>query len=194
VGAVFDGKMPGRSPDNAEPAQSDQTAPGHQENAVPQGQRQSSKKRRSAASAGFKLLGRVWIPLVVLIVIAAGALTVSRLHGIFGSDNSIRYGDTRSDTPKPFNPKHMTYEVSGPPGTVAQISYFDGSGDPQFSQGVSLPWRLEFPISTAGSIGSVAAQGDTNSITCRILVDGVVKSEKTSNQVSAFASCILKAA
>jgi hypothetical protein len=189
VGAVFDGKMP-----DVEPAQSDQTAPQDPESADAPRERESRKKRRSPASAAFKLLGRVWIPLVVLIVVAAGALTVSRLHGIFGSDNSIRYGDTRSDTPKPFNPKHMTYEVSGPPGTVAQISYFDGEGDPKFSEGVSLPWRLEFPISTAGSIGSVAAQGDTNSITCRILVDGVVKSEKTSNQVSAFASCILKAA
>jgi hypothetical protein len=189
VGAVFDGKMP-----DVEPAQSDETAHEDQEGAVPRPQLEPRKKRRSAVSTALGVLRRLWIPLVVLIVVAAGALTVSRLHGIFGSDNSVRYGDTRSDTPKPFNPKHMTYEVTGPPGTVAQISFFDGEGDPKFSQGVSLPWRLEFPISTAGSIGSVAAQGDSDSITCRILVDGVVKAEKTSNQVSAFASCILKAA
>jgi hypothetical protein len=53
---------------------------------------------------------------------------------------------------------------------------------------------LEFPVTTAASIGSVAAQGDSDSIGCRITIDGVVKAEKISEQVSAFASCVLKAA
>ena len=78
---------------------------------------------------------------------------------------------------------------------MAQISYFDGNGDPKFIKGVSLPWSLEFPISTAASIGSIAAQGDSDSIGCRILVDGVVKAEKiTKHEASSFASCVLKAA
>jgi hypothetical protein len=38
------------------------------------------------------------------------------------------------------------------------------------------------------------AQSDGDSIGCRITVDGEVKAEKTSDGVSAFTSCLLKAA
>jgi len=142
----------------------------------------------------FRVLKRLWIPLVVLVVIGAGGFTVSRLHGIFGSENRLSYADTKVDDTKPFNPKHLRYEIFGPPGTVADISYFGGNGDPEHVDGVSLPWSLEFPITTAASIGSIAAQGNNDSIGCRIMVDGVVKDEKITHEVSAFTSCLLKAA
>jgi len=142
----------------------------------------------------FRVLRRLWIPLVVLAVIGAGGLTVSRLHGIFGSEKRPSYADTRIDNTKPSNPTHLRYEVFGPPGTVADISYFGDTGDPQHVDGVSLPWSLEFAITGAASIGSIAAQGDSDSIGCRIMVDGVVKAEKVTHEVSAFTSCLLKAA
>ena len=120
---------------------------------------------------------------------------MSRLHGIFGSEKSLSYGDTRQEETKPFNPKLLRYEVFGPPGTVAQISYFDANGDPAHVDGASLPWSLEFPITAAAGIGSIAAQGDGDSIGCRIVVDNEVKAEKiTEHEVSAFTSCLLKAA
>ncbi|MGO9243590.1 MAG: MmpS family protein [Verrucomicrobiia bacterium] len=138
---------------------------------------------------------RLWIPLVILVVIGAGGLTVSRLHGIFGSEKGLSYADTKVDNAKPYNPQHMRYEVFGPPGTVAVISYFGVDGDPQHVNGVSLPWSVEFAITAATSIGSIAAQGDSDTIGCRILVDGVVKDEKiTHHEASAFASCVLKSA
>ena len=140
------------------------------------------------------MLKQLWIPLVVVAVLAAGALTVSRLHGIFGTDNSLTYGDTKSDKGKPYNPKKMKYEIFGPPGTPAQISYFDESGDPVHAD-VTLPWSLEFPVSAAAGIGSIAAQGDSETIGCRITVDGVVKADNTTtHEVSSFVSCLLKAA
>ena len=142
----------------------------------------------------FRVLRRLWIPLVVLAVIGAGGLTVSRLHGVFGSEKHLSYADTRIDNTQPSNPKHLRYEVFGPPGTVADISYFGEDGDPQHVDGVSLPWSLEFAITGAASIGSIAAQGDSDSIGCRIIVDGVVKAEKVTHEVSAFTSCLLKAA
>ncbi|MEZ0355550.1 MmpS family transport accessory protein [Mycobacterium sp. SA01] len=140
------------------------------------------------------LLGRVWIPLVVIAVLAAGGLAVSRLHSIFGNEKTLSYGDTKNDKGKPYNPKKMKYEVFGPPGTAAQISYFDENGDP-VHQDVTLPWSLEFPISAAAGIGSIAAQGDSDTIGCRITVDGVVKADNTTtHEVSSFVSCLLKAA
>jgi Mycobacterium membrane protein len=142
----------------------------------------------------FRLFKRLWIPLVVIAVVVAGGWTVSRLHGIFGNEKSLSYGDTGKDEAKPIDPKYLKYEVFGPPGTSADISYFDAEGDPQYIEGVQLPWTLEFPITSATGVGSVAAQGDSDSIGCRLLVDTVVKSEKSTYAVSAFTSCLLKAA
>lgn len=160
--------------------------------AAPQTLGRSREIRRKRGFSIFKVLGRLWVPLVILAVVVAGGFAVSRLHGIFGSDKQISYSDTRGQDSKPFNPKHIRYEVFGAPGTVADISYFDVNGDPQHLKGTELPWTLEFAVTSATSVGNVIAQGDSDSIGCRILVDNVVKSEKTSNETSAFAFCLLK--
>jgi nitrate reductase NapE component len=142
----------------------------------------------------FRLLGRLWIPLLAIVVISAGGFTVSRLHSIFGAEKRPTYSDTAVNENKNFNPKHMVYEVFGPPGTTASISYFDINSDPQFIQNVPLPWVLTFDITKATATGSIMAQGDSENIGCRITVDDKVKAEKVSNQVNAFTSCLLKAA
>jgi hypothetical protein len=148
--------------------------------------------RRRRGFAIFSVLRRLWIPLVILVVIASGGFTVTRLHNVFGSEKRPSYADTKTNDSKPFNPKHMTYEVFGPPGTVATISYFDVNADPRRVDNARLPWSLEFATSEATAVGSVVAQGDSNSIGCRIVVDGEVKAEKISNEVNAFTSCLLK--
>ena len=132
--------------------------------------------------------------MVILAVVVGGGFTVSRLHGIFGSEKQLSYSDTRVDNAKPFNPKHLRYEVFGAPGTVADISYFDVNTDPQHADGVRLPWSLEFAMTAATAAGDIAAQGDSDSLGCRIVVDGVVKAEKITHEVSAFTFCQLKAA
>ena len=160
----------------------------------PPAAKQGPRKSRRNRGLVFTLLKRLWIPLVVVAVLAAGGLTVSRLHGIFGNEQALSYGDTKNDKGKPYNPKKMKYEVFGPPGTSAQISYFDENGNPVHTD-ATLPWSLEFPISAAAGIGSIAAQGNSETIGCRITVDGEVKAENTStHEVSSFVSCLLKAA
>jgi Mycobacterium membrane protein len=134
----------------------------------------------------------LWIPLVILAVIGAGGWTVSRLHGVFGTEKSPLYAETRINDTKPFNPRHMMYEVFGPPGTVANISYFDVNADPRRVVDARLPWSVEFASTDATAVGSVAAQGTSDTLGCRILVDGVVKAQKITNEVSAFTSCKLK--
>lgn len=152
------------------------------------------KGRRGRRFALSNVLKRVWIPVIILIVMVAGGMSVSRLHGIFGNDKRLSYADTRADDTAPFNPKHLKYEVFGPPGTVADINYFDVDADPQLVKGVSLPWSMDIATTKATAIGSLVAQGNSDSIGCRILVDGVVKAEKISQEVNAFTSCLLKAA
>lgn len=117
-----------------------------------------------------------------------------RLHGIFGSQKRSSYADTKINDAKPFDQKQLTYEVFGAPGTVATISYFDVDGDPRLVKGASLPWSLKFAITQAAVAGSVVAQGDSDSIGCRIVVDGEVRAERISNEVNAYTFCQLKAA
>ena len=102
------------------------------------------------------------------------------------------YADTRTSDTTSFNPKHMTYEVFGPPGTVASISYFDVDADPRRVEEARLPWSVEFASTAATALAGVAAQGTGDSLGCRILVDGVVKAQKITHEASAFTSCKLK--
>ncbi|MDH6196191.1 hypothetical protein M2272_002834 [Mycobacterium frederiksbergense] len=139
-------------------------------------------------------LKRLWIPLVIAVVLVAGGFTVLRLHGVFGSQVRPMYSDTEAEKRKPYDPKQLEYEVFGPPGTVANISYFDVNADPQFVEKASLPWSLKFAMTEATAMANVIAQGNTDSIGCRITVDDKVKTEKIGQGESAFTYCLLKAA
>ena len=43
-------------------------------------------------------------------------------------------------------------------------------------------------------MGNLVAQGNSNTIGCRITVDGVVKAERISNEVNAYTYCLVKSA
>ena len=140
------------------------------------------------------MLSRTWIPVIIFAVAVAGGFVVYRVHGYFGSEKRPSYADSNLEGTKPFNPKQISYEVFGPPGTVADISYFDVNADPKRVDGATLPWSLHVTTDKAAVMGSLMAQGDSNSIGCRIVVDGQVKAEKTSNEVHAFTFCLVKSA
>jgi Mycobacterium membrane protein len=142
----------------------------------------------------FRVLERVWIPLVIAIVIGLGGFTVARIHGIFGSERRPQYSDSATDDSKPFNPKRITYEVFGPPGATADISYFDTNADPQHVDGVKLPWILNMTTKAASVVGNIVAQGNGDSLGCRIIIDDVEKVKHVSNEVNAFTYCVLKGA
>jgi len=142
----------------------------------------------------LRVLERVWIPLVIVVVIVLGGFTVWRIHGIFGSEKRPAYSDSATDDSKPFNPKRLTYEIFGPPGTVADISYFDVNADPKRVDGAQLPWTMKLTTTAAAVMGNIVAQGNSDTIGCRITVDGVVKAEKISHEVNAFTFCVLKGA
>ena len=139
------------------------------------------------------VLKRVWIPLVVLAVIACGGFAVSRVRAGFGSEKPSAYSNsTVTDTV--FGPKSVVYEVFGPVGTVADISYFDVNSDPHRVDRARLPWSLQITANVPAVMGNVVAQGDSNSIGCRIVVNGQVKAERISNEVNAYTHCLVKGA
>jgi hypothetical protein len=113
------------------------------------------------------LVNRMWVPMVMVVVVAVGALTVSRLHGIFGSD-MYRPDSGNADAIVQFNPKRVLYEIFGPAGTVADINYLDADAQPQ--------------------------RVDSDTIGCRITVNGDVREEHSVDGHNAQTSCLVKSA
>ena len=140
------------------------------------------------------MLSRTWIPLIILAVVVAGGIRRLPSPRLLRLRKAPSYADSNLESAKPFNPKQISYEVFGPPGTVADISYFDVNADPQRVDGAPLPWSLHITTTKAAMMGNLMAQGDSDSIGCRIVVDGVVKAEKISNEVHAFTFCMVKSA
>ncbi len=139
------------------------------------------------------VLRRAWIPLVVLAVIGAAGFSVSRVRAVSDSDKHSPYG--RSEVADmQLAEKSVVYEVFGAVGTVADIGYFDVNSDPQRVDGARLPWTIKITTDSPAVVGNVVAQGDSNSIGCLIVVDGHVKAERISNEVSAFTYCRVKGA
>ena len=57
--------------------------------------------------------------------------------------------------------KQLSYEVFGPSGTVADISYFDVNADLQYVDGARLPWSLKIHDDLGrASWATSLAQGD----------------------------------
>ncbi len=152
-------------------------------------------KRRPRRSIGYwavRGLRKAWMPLVILTVVAIGAFAVDRLHGVFGKSELTRPGSGLADDPAPFNPKTVVYEIMGPPGAVATVNYLNLDAEPQIARDVALPWTLTLTTTAPAAAANIVAQGDSDTIGCRITVDGVVKDERWSNGVSAQTFCIVK--
>ncbi|MET4432969.1 MmpS family protein [Mycolicibacterium sp. 624] len=141
------------------------------------------------------LLKRAWIPLLIVVVVAIAGLVVYRMHGLFGSNNEItRPGAGLAQDPEPFNPKVVTYEIFGMKGAVATINYLDLDAQPQRVRDARLPWSITLSTTAPSASAIVVAQGDRDSIGCRITVDDEVKDENTSVGVSAQTFCLVKSA
>ncbi|CQD18816.1 mycobacterial membrane protein [Mycolicibacterium conceptionense] len=142
-------------------------------------------------SIGRRLLGR-WMYLLAVVVIALAGFAVFRLHGIFASQDVTSTPSGSGNDIVPFNPKHVLVEVFGPPGTVATITYLDVDAQPQRADAVTLPWAYDTTTTQPAVAVNVSAQGNSDSIGCRITIDDVVKDERTVNTLNAFTYCLDK--
>jgi hypothetical protein len=130
--------------------------------------------------------------LVAVVVVAAAGLAIYRLHGIFGSHNNVSANGGLANEIVPFNPKQVVLEVFGAPGAVATINYLDVNAQPQQVKNAPLPWTFTITTTEPAVLGNVVAQGDGDTIGCRITVNGEVKDERTVNTPSAYTFCLDK--
>jgi len=141
------------------------------------------------------ILKRAWVPLLIVVVVAIAGVVVYRMHGLFGSDNEItRPGAGLADDAEPFNPKVVTYEISGTEGAVATINYLDLDATPQRVDNAPLPWSITLKTTKPSASATIIAQGDGSSIGCRVTVDDEVRDEQSSSGVNAQVSCLVKSA
>ena len=108
---------------------------------------------------------RAWIPLAILVLVAIAGFAVHRLHGVFG-----------------------------PAGTVADINYLDVDAAPQRVDGMRLPWTYSVATTAPAVSVNVVAQGDGETIGCRITVNGAIKAQRTVAGIHPQTFCLVKSA
>jgi hypothetical protein len=135
---------------------------------------------------------RHWMLLVAVFVVVIAGFSVYRLNGIFGSKDVTSTPSGAANEIHPFNPKHVVMEVFGPPGTVATITYMDVNAQPQRVDAAALPWTYDTTTTQPAVFVNVSAQGDSDSLGCRITIDDVVKDERTVTALNAFTYCLDK--
>jgi hypothetical protein len=142
----------------------------------------------------FGAFKRLWILVVIVVAVAIAVFCVDRLHGVFGKTELTRPGAGIANDTKPFNPKVVEYEIFGPPGAVATINYLNLDAQPQQVKNVALPWSLTLTTTAPAASANIVAQGDGDTISCRITVNGEVKDENTSDGLNAETFCLVKSA
>jgi hypothetical protein len=119
--------------------------------------------------------------LVALVAVVAAAGTAALLA-------------TRQDEPASAPLTHtVVYEVTGPGGKSPEIR-FAGAGvnSTEKAEGVDLPWRKELTVPSGPGLGVaqvMATNGQGESISCVITVDGHVVANNTAKGESATVSC-----
>jgi hypothetical protein len=139
------------------------------------------------------LAKKIWIPLVIVLVVAVAGFSVQRIRTFFGAGGIIVTPKVFAEDPEPFDPKVVKYEIFGT-GSYADINYLDLDAKPQRLDGASLPWSLTLQTTAPSAAPNIVAQGDGGTITCRITVDDVVKDERTSSGMNAQTFCFVKSA
>ncbi len=144
-------------------------------------------KRRPLRS----VIGRAWLIWVSVAIVALAGFAVYRLQGAFGALDTKTPGGG-ADEIVPFNPKRVTLEVFGDPGSTATITYTDVDARPQRVDDAALPWSYDDSTTTPSVLLNLQAQGNSDTLGCRITVDGVIKVERSSDGTGAYVYCLDK--
>ncbi len=142
----------------------------------------------------FAVVKKLWIPLLLVVVIALGAYVVVRVRSSFGAGARVAASDANADDTKPFNPKHITYELTGPTGGTISANYLDENGQPHLVEDAPLPWSHTIVTTLPSMSANIVAQGDTaiEHLRCRIIVDDEVRDDRSIDEYKPFIYCLVK--
>ena len=140
------------------------------------------------------MLGKLWLPVVVLGVIAVVAYGVNTVRSLNGAITNPPSVSAIPATVVQINPKNVTYEVFGSLGGGGKVTYADLNSAPIEVTLASLPWsHSETTMASSASL-SLVAQVDGDSVGCRILVDGQIRDEHSVSHEGAAVACTVTAA
>ena len=146
------------------------------------------KRRKSG------VVSKIWLPLVVLGVIAIVSYGVTTVRTLNEAITSPPSASPIPATVVQINPKNVTYEVFGSLGGGGRVTYADLNSAPIEVTLASLPWsHSETTMASSASL-SLVAQVDGDSVGCRILVDGQVRDEQSVSHDGAAVACTVTAA
>lgn len=151
-----------------------------------------------AETRGLRVLravARLWLPLLVIVTVAVSAYTVVRVRATFGGPAEATAAVGISDETKPFNPKRITYEVTGSPAGRVNLDYLDENGQPHSVVAAPLPWTFTIVTTLPSMSANIVAQADADvsTLRCRVTVDDRVRDDRSTDDYRPFVYCLVKA-
>lgn len=134
------------------------------------------------------------MPLVVISAVTLGGVAVINLRGAFGANEIFSWTGNGSEVIESINVKKVTYEIFGPRQTTGGVSYLNEDTKPVATNFGGLPWTYTMATTNPAVVANLVAQGDSNSIGCRITINGDVKDEQFATGHHAQVFCLVKAA
>jgi Mycobacterium membrane protein len=132
------------------------------------------------------------MPLVTVIVVGVGLLGMYKVHQFSEPEPVITVNPPQA--PEQFNVKRLTYEVFGSLGTGGKLVYVDIEGHPHQVDVTTLPWSHTETTTLTVASGSISVHVHGGNVSCRMLVDGVVRDQQTGNHQNADVECRVKSA
>jgi hypothetical protein len=134
------------------------------------------------------------MPLFLVVVIALGGYVVVRIRDTFGVKAAVSAAEGIADNTAPFNPKHITYEITGSAGGRVNVDYLDENGQPHRVDAAALPWSYTIVTTLPSMSANIVAQGDTDvsALRCRVIVDGRVRDDRRTEEYKPFIYCVVK--
>jgi Mycobacterium membrane protein len=134
------------------------------------------------------------MPLLLVVVVALGAYAVLRVRGDIGGAELTAGAEAGGGFTDPFNPKHITYEISSSSsGSGVSVDYLDENGQPHHVD-AQLPWSFTIVTTLPSMSANIVAQADTTApdLRCRVIVDGQVRDDRSSDEYKPFIYCLVK--
>jgi hypothetical protein len=132
------------------------------------------------------------MPLVAVIVVGVGLVCMYKVHQFSEPEPVITVNGRQA--PEQFNVKRLTYEVFGSLGTGGKLVYVDIEGHPHQVDVTTLPWSHTETTTLTVASGSISVHVHGGQVSCRMLVDGIVRDQQTGNHENADVECRVKSA
>jgi hypothetical protein len=127
-----------------------------------------------------------------VIVVGVGLVCMYKVHQFSEPEPVITVNGPQA--PEQFNVKQLTYEVFGSLGTGGKLVYVDIEGHPHQVDLTTLPWSHTENTTLTVASGSISVHVHGGQVSCRMLVDGIVRDQQTGNHQNADVECRVKSA